>query len=51
MVPVHADYKSDKISPNKLDATITSNHSGISDEPSTQYINMKLISFDLNNLP
>ena len=29
IVPVHAGPKSDKISPNKFDATITSNHSGL----------------------
>ena len=29
MVPVHAGPKSDKISPNKFDATTTSNHSGV----------------------
>ena len=29
IVPVQAGPKSDKISPNKFDATITSNHSGV----------------------
>ena len=29
IVPVHAGPKSDKISPNKFDATTTSNHSGL----------------------
>ena len=29
IVPVHAGPKSDKISPNKFEATTTSNHSGV----------------------
>ena len=36
MVPVHAGPKSDKMSPNKLEATTTSNHSGFKTNRATK---------------